>query len=289
MVSATQLSSFLYCPRKLFISKVLLLEEPKKEELIKGTVWHATQEYINKSEEQIVITLKTSDYQEIFDQYRSTFAKFLRAAIIKHKSALAEFNISLFTLFKEYWPSIEEEAKERALKVSSFMKQSGLFGKELWDKLTPKILSEQYFKSTALNLSGIIDVIEVHKHADGTETYVPVELKTGTVPQKGVWDGHRVQIGAYMLLLSDLGKNSPEGIVKYKDSADKRILAMNSMLKEEIIDLISKVSVLLSAFALPDRVDNKNKCMKCPFKDTCYDDSKMDSLVEGVKKKQSVS
>lgn len=285
MVSATQLSSYLYCPRKLFISKVLLVEEPPKEELIKGTVWHKTYEFINTGEEKIVTALRTAAYQDIYDLYRTGFSKFLRNAIVQSKTELQKFNIDLAQLFHDYWPHFEEEAKQRALHVAEFIKEHKIFGKELWDALTPKILSEQYFKSDPLNLSGIIDMIEVHKRPDGSELYVPVELKTGAVPRTGMWEGHRLQLGCYVLLLQESGKSASEGILRYKGSDNPRILVMNPLLRDEILDLIQKVSSILSSFEIPDKVDNKNKCTKCPFKEDCYNDQKMHELIEEAKKR----
>jgi len=274
MVSATQLSSYLYCPRKLFISNVLLVEEPIKVELILGTIWHQTYESLNNSEESIVTSIATSNYQEIFDIYRHKYSKILRDVILKNKFKLKEFNTSMIDVFNKYWPNFEEEAKEHALNISSFISKHKIFGKELWNKLTPKILSEQYFKSKKLNLSGVIDVIEIHEN----KFHVPIELKTGKFPEKGMWDGHRIQLAAYMLLLDDAGKNVNEAVMKYRGT-DKRILLMNSFLKDEVLDLINKTSTILNSLEVPKYVDNKNKCKSCQFKDTCYDQDAIKKLL----------
>jgi CRISPR-associated exonuclease Cas4 len=274
MVSATQLSSYLYCPRKLFLSNVLLVEEPIKAELVLGTIWHQTYESLNNSEESIVTSIATSNYQEIFDIYRHKYSKILRDVILKNKSKLKEFNTSMIDVFNKYWPNFEEEAKEHALNISSFISKHKIFGKELWNELTPKILSEQYFKSKKLNLSGVIDVIEIHEN----KFHVPIELKTGKFPEKGMWDGHRIQLAAYMLLLDDAGKNVNEAVMKYRGT-DKRILSMNSFLKEEVLDLINKTSTVLNSLEVPKYVDNKNKCKSCQFKDTCYDQDAIKKLL----------
>lgn len=281
MVSATQLSSFMYCPRKLFLKEVLLLEEPIKSELIKGLVWHITHEQINKNEERIVKSIKTESYLEIYDLYRKEYAKFLRNSIITKKTELKKFNINLIDIFKDYWPRFEEYAKARALNISNFISTHKVHGQELWDMLTPKILSEQYIKSEKMGLSGIIDIVEVFD-----DKYVPVELKTGKVPKSGMWDTHRVQLGAYMLLLEDSGKNVPEAVIRYKDADDdKRILVMNSMLKDEVLGLVKQVAALIKGFTLPEKTDNKRKCDKCSFKETCYDDKKIADLMKKIKNK----
>jgi len=268
---------------------VLLVEEPPKAELVKGKIWHETYDMINKNDERIVSGVHTSDYREIFDSYRKNYSKLLRNAIIKNKSALKEFDIKMLDLFKDYWQSFEEEAKERALNLSAFITKHKIYGTELWERLTPKLLSEQYFKSERLKLSGVIDVIEVHEiHDAKTEKisaektsekiYVPIELKTGKYPEKGMWDGHRIQLAAYMLLLEDAGKNVSEAAMKYR-GVDKRVLLMNSFLRQEVIDLIKKTSAVLDSFDSPKHVDNKNKCKSCQFKEMCYDSREFEKLL----------
>ena len=291
MVNATTLASFLYCPRKLFIKKVLLVEEPVKEELIKGTVWHSTHELINKEEEKIVRSIRTKDYTQIVAVYKKEFAKFLRNSIIKHKTELEKFNIQLTDIFNEYWPFFEEEAKEHALNLSKFITTHNIFGEELWSRLTPKILSEQYFRSEKLDLSGIIDVIEIHKVNNDDkeeEIFIPIELKTGKYPAKGMWDGHRIQLAAYILLLEDAGKKVPEAVIQYKDAGEKRILAMNTMLREEVIDLIKKTNAIVNNQNIPEKTDNKNKCISCSFKEVCYNDSEIRRLMEEAELRKDI-
>ncbi|MGV8150437.1 MAG: CRISPR-associated protein Cas4 [Candidatus Woesearchaeota archaeon] len=287
MVNATQLSSYIYCPRKLFIGSVLEIKEPPKKELVRGKVWHQSYELINKNESSIVKSIlpnSSGKYDEIFDLYRKGFAKFLRNAIIMNKSELKKFEVDMLELFNEYWPHFEEEAKTRALNVSVFIRKSGLFGEQLWDSLTPKIISEQYFKSEKSDVSGIIDMIEVHDN----ELYVPVEFKTGKFPASGMWDGHRMQLGAYLVMLEDSGKKVSEGVLKYKDSDEKRILVMDSMLRREVVTAVSKANLIIKNFDLPGYVDNKNKCAKCSFKDICYDETKMRELIDLKKASKNV-
>jgi CRISPR-associated protein Cas4 len=279
MVNATQLSSYIYCPRKLFIGSVLKVKEPVKEALVKGRVWHQTYEFINKNEKDIVKSVSSEKYDDIFDLYRKGFAKFLRNAIVMNKAELKTFEIKLLDLFNEYWPDFEEEAKMRALNVAEFIRAHKIFGDELWEKLTPKILSEQYFKSENFNISGIIDVIEIHDVDDG-DLYVPVELKTGKFPVKGMWDGHRIQLGAYLLMLEDNGKKVSDGVLRYRGSDDKRILVMNSMLRDEVLTIAKNAQIILDGLNPPDFTDNKNKCAKCSFKEICYDKDEMKRLID---------
>lgn len=290
MVSATQLSSYSYCPRKLFINYVLLVREEPKEALVKGTIRHNTYDFINKDDERIVKSIKTKNYNDIYDIYRLEYSKFLRNSIIKNKTELKKFNIQMTEIFKEVWPYFDEEAKTRALNLTDFISKHNIFGEELWKKLTPKILSEQYFSSKELDLSGIIDVIEVYESNENDTTsekiYLPIELKTGKAPLKGMWDGHRLQLGAYILLLQDAGKKSEEGCLRYLDINDKRIIMMNSFFKEELLTLIKKINQTLIDFNPPEIIENKNKCAKCSLKDICYNQQEMNKFIEEAKHRE---
>lgn len=288
MVNATSLASFMYCPRKLFISSVLDVKEPIKDALVRGTVWHLTYETINKKEKEIVLSLTSASYPDISDVYRRAFAKFLRNAIIMKKKELHEFCIDMAALFKEYWTHFETEANTRALSVAQFAQRSGLLGSKLWDALTPKIISEMYLKSQRLNLSGIIDMIEVYGEGKD-EVYVPVEFKTGKFPAKGMWDGHRIQLAAYLMLLEDAGKNVREGVLLYKDAGDKRILPMNSMLRSEVCAVIEGANDVIMNYVLPARTDNRNKCEKCSFRELCADEGRLSLMVEKAKSVQDGS
>ncbi len=100
---------------------------------------------------------------------------------------------------------------------------------------------------------------------------VPVELKTGKAPETGVWEGHKVQLGAYMMLL--LEKNEikiKEGIVRYLDYGVERQIILDPFLKKEISELTQKVRELLSQKILPPKILEKNKCTAYQLYEQCY-------------------
>jgi CRISPR-associated exonuclease Cas4 len=193
----------------------------------------------------------------------------------------------MIDLFKDYWEHFEDAAKDRALNVSDFAKKHNVYGAELWISLTPKLLSEQKFRSERLNLSGIIDVLEIHD-VNGEKSYVPLELKTGKCPDKGMWDGHRIQLAAYLLLLEDSGKKTGEAVIKYQ-GAEKRLLHMNPFLRSEVLELIQKTDSVLKDLVLPEYTDNKNKCKNCHFKEKCYDPETMQALLIGASERLKIT
>ena len=145
------LSSYLYCPRKLFLQKVLAVEEPPKESLVLGSLRHEIYDFINQAEEKIVSSIKEKiQYNQLILLYKTFYSKALRERIIKNKSKIKEVNLDIVDVFKKTWPLILEEAEIRAKNIFEFIQRYNLYGKELWKRLTPKIISELSINSDKL-------------------------------------------------------------------------------------------------------------------------------------------
>ena len=275
-ISVSLLSSYLYCSRKLFLEKVLLLEEPPKESLVLGSIRHETYDKINKTEEGIVTSItKLMPLGNIENIYRQKYLQILRKNIADNKKRLEDVSLNMLDAYKKSFPSIAEESMTRASNIFSFIEKNKVFGKELWEKLTPKILSEIRIESEELRLKGIIDQIHVYN-----DEYVPFELKTGRTPSDGVWPSHRIQIAAYSLLLQEhFKKPIKEGFVVYLDTKQKRHIAINPYMKEEVKQIVDEVIVLLESRELPDFCNNENKCRKCGLKQTCYNEGEVNNLL----------
>lgn len=276
-ISVSLLSSYLYCSRKLFLEKVLLLEEPPKESLVLGSIRHETYDNINKTEEEIVTSItKGYDSEHILTLYKQKYLQILRKAVASNKKRLEGVNISMLEAYRKSFPFIMEESSVRANNIYNFIESNNVFGEELWQKLTPKILSELRVESDELRLKGIID--QVHVYGD---EYVPFELKTGRTPSDGVWPSHRVQIAAYSLLLQEkFNKDVKEGFVVYLDTKEKRRISINPFMKHEIRQLVDEVIALLESRELPDFCSNENKCIKCGLKQTCYNEEEVNNLLK---------
>ncbi len=281
MLSVTDLSSYLYCERKLYLQKVFGLREPLKPALVKGSIRHKAHEMLFAGEEEVVC--RVSKGMGIIDVellYREKCSELLRKAISASSEQMAMFDLDPEELFSSALPSVTKEFDERALVVYRFCIEHDAYGKELWEKLEPKIRAELKIVSPDLGLTGIIDHLEVYSSG-----MVPVELKTGKMPRDGMWPGHRVQLMAYGILLEHHFKKSiKEGFVHYLDAKVKRHLAFNPFMKLEIKEMVDKVSGLLQGKHLPDFTSNKQKCLSCGLKDSCYNEGKMREMVGKIQK-----
>jgi CRISPR-associated protein Cas4 len=278
MISVTFLSGYDYCQRKLFLERVLKIAPPPKDVLLKGSIRHEAYDNINKIEEKLVTSVKEpAGYDRLFDDYKKHHAKILRESIIKHKTELKELGIKLPDLFKQTWPLVILESQERALNLANSIKKYQVTGRELWEKLTPKIESEMRLEVPELKLKGVIDQVAVYP----TEV-VPTELKTGSAPHRGVWPNHKLQIGAYMLMLAKKGRNVSEGFIKYLDLNESRQVLMNPFLEKDIYVKRDAVIKLFESKELPVMCENKNKCNSCSLKQWCYDENFMKERMKTI-------
>lgn len=283
MISVTMLSSYLYCARKLYLERVLKLFEPPKEALVLGSIRHEVHDQINKVEEKLVReTTEKTDFDALFERYKRVHSELLRNAIKKYKDGLLKFNLAQQDVFKRTWPLVTRETEKRARNVFDFMERTGFLGEDLWEKLTPKIISELRINSHVLGLKGIIDQIEDHG-----DFMVPIELKTGKSPINGAWPGHRIQLTAYLMLLSEMAGNKKEineGKIIYLDTNKTIPITINPFAEKEIKGLVSKVNSLLSSHVLPDFCGNENKCNACGLKKDCYNQNKLAERLESLSK-----
>lgn len=277
MLSVTDLCSYLYCSRKLYLRKVFGLYEPIKEVTFKGSFRHEIHDLATKADEEIVRNIKTKlTKEEIKQRYLLKYKDLLRQIILKNKDLLKKFNLNEKDIFTKNLPVIEEQAELRATNVHKTLVDYNVLGDQLWGKLTPKILSELRIEDPKLGLKGIIDQIYQYK-----TDLVPIELKTGKAPRDGVWPGHKIQIAAYALLLEGkFNETIKEGFVHYLEAEQKRHIPINAFLRLEVRELINKVNSLIKSSEIPDFCGNDNKCRVCGLKDKCYNQKEINKLLK---------
>ncbi len=268
-INVTDLSSYDYCKRKLFLTRVLRMEEPAKDVVVRGSIRHKATEEINKIEESIIKNIDNMMvFEDLFAMLRQRHSEILVNAIKNNKKLVEEVNLDMTALFKDLWPNIAAETEQRARTIHDFISKEKVLGEELWKSLVPKIKTELWLESNRLRLRGYLDKIEVYHYK-----MVPLELKTGRAPREGVWPGHRLQIGAYCMLAKEVVDSTiNQGFIHYLDSKEQRKVVLNPFLESEIAETTGKVINLFENKALPKPCGNENKCNKCALKNVCFDE-----------------
>lgn len=264
MISVTDLSSYIFCPRAVYLKKVIEVEPMPKDVLVRGGITHSVMDNLNKKEEDIVKKLSKININDVNNIYRNEFYKVLIEAINRERMMLRQVGLNKLELFNELWTIFLKESDLRSKSVLGFHKKTGLLGNELWDSLEPKFLTELKLSSEELKLKGIIDRVEIFK-----DEYIPVEMKTGRMMSNGVWPGHKIQIGSYILLLNEKFRSS-YGYVDYLEHGERKRIDLDDGLRNEITGIRDNVLNLLSSSEIPAKVENLNKCGKCQFKEECF-------------------
>jgi len=265
MLSVTDLTGYMYCPRKLYFSKVLAIREKPQEASIKGKIKHAVFENAGRKDKEIICSFTGKDSLETLEmKYRQVYYKVLMFYIQQAKNDLQAQGLQTLTAYQELWPFFLREAKERSGYFYALAQEKKVYGETLWLAL-PKGISELKIISEKLGLVGVVDKVEI----DGK--CIPIEIKTGSAPQEGVWKENMIQLGAYMLLLTEhYGKDITEGYVEYRAINERRKVFMNPFLKDEIIELVQKVRNTLNSKELPEKIKDMKKCERCGIRDICF-------------------
>ncbi len=265
MIAVTDLTSFMYCPRKLYFRKVLKVKEEIKELPVKGIIKHKVYELVGRNDREIIASFSEKESLEDFEmKFRKNYYQTILLVLRMYKKNLKELDLKSLEVYQEIWPFFLEEAKEKSRELYDFAKENNIYGEELWMKL-PKGLPEIRVSSEVLGLRGIVDQVNVD------EGFIPIEIKTGKAPRDGVWKEHKIQVGAYMMLLSEhYGQEVKEGFVEYRMVNEKRKVVMNEFLREDIFDLIDKVKKLLESDCKPEKVEEEWKCESCGIREKCY-------------------
>lgn len=253
ILSVTDLTSYMFCPRKLYMRKILKIYDPPNKATVLGTLRHATHEQLSKMDEAVIRQLnKDHSEDDAVTLFSKSYLRALRDTVNSHRSHLKEVGLEAEDVFIDVWPFIKDEAVAHTKEVLSISKATGLFGDELIKHL-PKVISEHHVLSEGLQLKGIIDRIEI---VNGQ--YVPYELKTGSAPANGVWPGHKIQVACYMMMLEEAFKMPVrEGYVKYLNLRQDRRVVMNPFLEIEIKEMVEKVQKLLESVELPESCGKK--------------------------------
>ncbi|MBD3313434.1 CRISPR-associated protein Cas4 [Candidatus Woesearchaeota archaeon] len=278
MLSVSMISGCMYCARKTYLQYTLRLSEPPKEALVMGTLRHSVFESANQAEQEIVSSIQEGyTHEDITSAYKTTFLSILNQAIRKSKKRIEGFGISQQEAFNKMSVSVIKEAERRASNVEVFMQKHKVYREDLWSMLTPKMLSEFRIESTKLGIRGIIDQIEMYDNY-----MIPIELKTGKAPEEGAWPSHRIQLAAYMLMLSEKKREIKKGRIIYLDHDKEIEITINPFLEEEIKDLIKRTSMMLNSDTPPGFERNQKKCDACGLKDICYDKNMVQRRIREV-------
>lgn len=259
MLNVTDVISYLYCPRILYLKKVLRIKEKTTKQMIKGKVKHEILNLLNRNEKNIIIGInKKLNKEEIKKIYRLEILKIINEVINLNKEIFFKYNISKLELIKEIYPLLEKEIQLRISPVEKMIKK-GYLELELWEKLPIRYFSEIELFSKRLLLKGRIDRIEINKDI------IPYEIKT----KKEVYLEDKLQLTGYCLLLEEkFNREINYGFIETENENKK--IEIDNGLKNEFLKILSEVKKIINEKKEIPINSNFKKCVKCNFKNICF-------------------
>ncbi|MBD3387503.1 MAG: CRISPR-associated protein Cas4 [Candidatus Altiarchaeales archaeon] len=258
VISVSDLSGFIYCPRSVYLSRVLGVVPPGSDPQGRGMVGHAIRRELSMRQAKLVRKIDSSeDVETILNSE-------LEAVISDIPYIFSERWVEGYSKFiPEVRSEVQSEIQLLGEELSALISDLG-FERAL-ERVTPW-KTEYILRSEALNMKGRVDKV---MRADCFE---PVEIKTGRVPD-GVWDGDRVQLCAYALLLEERFKEGvSHGFVEYTRVQERRPVVFTEKLRRQVIHARDLLSELLDG-GLPDICPHgqPRKCESCNLVDECYE------------------
>jgi CRISPR-associated exonuclease Cas4 len=265
MLPVTALTTYMFCPRKLYLGQVLGVKEEPGPAAALGILRHRSHEELAEREGGLVENLAVTTPEAIAEAYRAAAHAAVHVTLLRNRGFLFKAGMQPEAAEERLTLEVGRFAGVRARQVAQCA-AGGLTGRALWEALEPKLRPEFSISSEEMGLRGKIDLVEVFP-----SLLRPVELKSGPAPRQGVWREQRIQVAAYALLLEQRFKAAvPAGAIRYLESGEDRIVPVNPFLRSEVLELLETVRRLLASPALPPLLDNPKKCAACGLREQCY-------------------
>jgi len=259
-IPVSYLGRYEFCPMTIYLSDVLKLESKPTPEQIKGVIGHTIRKEISLRQARLLGRIQRPEEIEFY--ILGEIENILNDIphIYRDKLGDIEYEKYLSNVSHE----IQNEIKIMSEKLEAMVTEIGIT--DALKRLTPWRV-EYSIRSDKLRLSGRID--KVMKD----ETYIPVEIKTGNASD-GVWEGDRLQICAYAMLLEDkfgLRKAIPFGFVEYTRIQERRPVMMTEQLRRRVINTRDEIIEILNGRIPEIPHDNEKKCESCSYRDRCHE------------------
>jgi len=261
MVQVSSLNQYSFCPRIIYLSKILKLKPEFSPERSRGLISHAIRRELSMRQSKLLGKIR--DVNDLNSTLVEELDRILEDAPHIYKGFLGEVE------YNRYLPEIRSEILHEigimGTKLRFMVEEIG-FERALMTIIPWKV--EYTVRSKKLRLSGRIDKVMRNP------SYTPVEIKTSSVPD-GIWAGDRLQICAYAMLLEDrfnLKEPIPFGFVEYTRAQERRPVMTTEELRRKVLETRDEIIDIFNG-DIPEICPHGNgkKCRSCCYKGQCYD------------------
>jgi len=260
-IHVSSLKAYDFCPRVIYLKEVIKITPEPSVKKTKGLVGHAVRKELSLRQSKLLS--RVSDASEIEKYLLEELDNVLLDVPYIYKNLLDDNNIDYEKYILEIKDEMLSEIKIINEKLKDIIDELGI--DDAIKYVTPWKV-EYSIKSKNLKLSGRID--KVMKQ----DNLIPVEIKTSNPSEAGVWEGDRLQVCAYAMLLEDkFNEKVPFGFVEYMKIVEQRPVMTTEQLRRRVINARNNVIEILEG-KIPEVCSHGSgkKCEACDFKDECY-------------------
>lgn len=261
LVSISDINAWLYCPRKVYLTKVCNLPTIQNRAMVIGRLKHNILEAFSKQEEKFISKIdKDFDKLDLLFLYEDFLKNIANIIFIENIQIINKFMIDKEDIMKKVLRDFSEDIKLRIQAIKEKTSE-GIFGENIWHSLDSLYISELKLESSELGLKGRVDRILISKK-DGS--IIPFELKSR---EDNIFHSDEIQLTAYAMLLEDRYKREiKKGIVEVGNN--KKEIPISEENKKEVLQFADSIRNIAEN-PIPPMQSNFNKCRNCEFAEEC--------------------
>ncbi|MDP1729419.1 MAG: CRISPR-associated protein Cas4, partial [archaeon] len=200
IISVSDLNSWLYCSRKLYLTRISKLQVSPNRNMMIGKIKHSILENFSKREETFISSFeKDYDKLDLAFMYEDFLKGISNLVFIENKPIIDKFLIDKEDIFKKVMRDFSEDIKLRIQSIKE-VTSKGIFRENICKHLDSVYLSEVRLESPQRGLRGRVDRIMISKN---TGEIIPFELKSR---EERIFHSDEIQLAAYAILLEDYYK-----------------------------------------------------------------------------------
>ncbi len=135
-VRVTDLTDYKFCPRKIYLKRVLGLREETTYQLLLGKIIHEIFDNLNENEYNIVYKIDDDyEFPYVINLYKEYVCNLFDELVNKYGEEIKELKVDLNKLKLDVFSNIMFDIEDRAKLVYQYMRAREVYGIELWEKL----------------------------------------------------------------------------------------------------------------------------------------------------------
>ena len=263
LISVSDINSWLYCSRKVYLSKICGLRTPPNRNMIIGKIKHNILEHLSKQEEKLVSQIDAShESLDMVFMYEEFIKRISEKIFADNMPMIDRFMIDRDDILKKVLRDFSGDIKLRVASIKQAI-SNGFVKENIWANLDIIYVSELPIESERLGLKGRVDRILISKKDN---TVMPFELKSR---EERIFPSDEVQLTAYAMMLEDYYKQKiTKGFIDVGNNRQE--IEISEDRRAQVLKIIEEIrSIYEDNPQIPPMQSNFNKCRNCEFREEC--------------------